>query len=136
MHLWRISNFADIDGAGGVLFPARWHNAGRPILYAAESPPGALLEILVHLDREDFPDDLQLIEIQIDDAASISTVEPATLSANWRNDVGETRRLGDDWLANGRSLVLRVPSILAPHTWNRLLKSTPPGCIRDAHRPR
>jgi len=120
MSLWRISNYADLDGAGGVLFPGRWHNAGRPIIYAAESPAGALLEILVHLDREDLPDDYQLIEIAGPETASIETIDPRSLPARWRDDLTVTRSIGDQWLRAARSLLLRVPSVLAPRTWNYL----------------
>lgn len=132
MQLWRVSNFADLSGNGGVMFPARWHNAGRPILYAAESPAGALLEILVHVDREDVPDDFQLIEMEVDDAASVEALEQTELPPNWRDDLMATRAIGDEWLSQGRSLVLRVPSILAPRTWNALLNPQ----HRDAPRMR
>jgi RES domain-containing protein len=119
--LWRISNFASLDGVGGLLAPGRWHNAGRPILYAAETPPGALLEILVHLDFEDLPDDYQLIEIVGSVKASIATVEEASLPENWRDDLVTTRKIGDEWLVSGRSLLMRVPSALAPLTSNWLV---------------
>lgn len=121
MRFWRISNFADLGGNGGIMFPARWHNAGRPILYAAQSPAGALLEILVHLDREDMPDDFQLLEIEIEDDASMETLDPSGLPPGWRDDHSVTRAIGDAWLASGHSLVLHVPSILAPRTSNALL---------------
>lgn len=119
--LWRISNFASLDGVGGLLAPGRWHNAGRPILYAAETPAGALLEILAHLDFEDLPDDCQLIEIIGPEKASLETVEEASLPDNWRDDLATTRKMGDEWLASGRSLLLRVPSALAPLTSNWLV---------------
>lgn len=120
MRLWRISNFADLNGNGGIMFPARWHNAGRPILYAAQSPAGALLEILVHLDREDMPDNFQLLEIE-DDDASMEPLESAALRDGWRDDHSITRAIGDDWLAGARSLAMHVPSIFAPRTSNTLL---------------
>jgi RES domain-containing protein len=121
MRLWRISDFADLDGIGGLLYPARWHNAGRPILYTAESPAGALLEILVHLDREDLPDDFQLIEIEIDGDVAAETAAPETLSASWRAELALTRSIGDAWLRDGETLMLRVPSVLAPRTYNYLV---------------
>jgi RES domain-containing protein len=119
--LWRISNFPSLEGVGGLLAPGRWHNAGRPILYAAETPAGALLEILAHLDLEDLPDDYQLIEIVGSEKASIETVEEALSPDNWRDDLATTRKIGDEWLASGRSLLLRVPSALAPLTSNWLI---------------
>jgi RES domain-containing protein len=80
---------------------------------------GALLEILAHLDVEDLPDDIQLIEI---DAAS----EPVPLGtdalpSSWRADAAATRAVGDEWLRSGHSLLLRVPSVIAPRTWNCLV---------------
>jgi RES domain len=42
----------------------RWHTAGRPLVYLAETPSSALLEILVHLeaDDDDRPDSCQLLK--------------------------------------------------------------------------
>lgn len=119
--LWRISNFPSLDGVGGLLAPGRWHNAGRLILYAAETPAGALLEIIARLDFDDLPDDDQLIEIVGFGKASIETVEEESLPDNWRADLGTTRKIGDDWLTSGRSLLLRAPSALAPLTSNWLI---------------
>ena len=50
MILWRISAYADLSGTGGLRVSGRWHQAGRPVVYAATSPPGAMLEVLVHLE--------------------------------------------------------------------------------------
>jgi RES domain-containing protein len=54
MELWRISNYADLSGAGGLRAAGRWHSQGKRIVYLADHPSSALLEMLVHLDRE-FP---------------------------------------------------------------------------------
>ena len=53
MDLWRISNHHSLDGEGGRRFPARWHSGGHPVVYLAASPPGALIEVLVHLELAD-----------------------------------------------------------------------------------
>lgn len=121
MKLWRISNFASLDGAGGVLFPGRWHSAGRPIVYTAETPAGAILEILAHIDREDLPQSYQLIEIDADPALAYESVSLDALRENWREQHAITRSIGDEWLASNRTLLLGVPSALAPHTWNYLI---------------
>jgi len=42
---------------------------------------------------------------------------------NWVNDETLTRTGGDQWLASKRSLLLRVPSAIAPETLNVLLNS-------------
>ena len=118
MLLWRISNYADLIGTGGLLFPGRWHSAGRPIVYLAESPAGALVEILVHLDRDNLPDRFQLIGVETGDM----TIEQAPpLIAGWENDVRLSRAAGDEWLGAGRTAALRAPSAILPHSWNVLL---------------
>ena len=53
MDLWRLTEFPTLDGEGGRLYSARWHTAGSPIVYLAASPPGALIEILVHLELDE-----------------------------------------------------------------------------------
>ena len=50
MTLWRISEHAALDGGGGLSFSARWHTAGRRIVYCAPNPATALLEVLVHTE--------------------------------------------------------------------------------------
>jgi RES domain-containing protein len=121
MRLWRISNYTDLSGVGGLRYAARWHSAGRPIVYAAEHPAAALTEILVHVAREDLPDSFQMITIDVDEDASVETIEPESLPNDWLSNVAATRAAGDRWLAEARSLALRVPSALVPDAWNVLL---------------
>lgn len=120
MILWRISAFPDLSGRGGVLASGRWHHAGRPVVYLADSPASAMLEVLVHLeiDTEDIPDNLRLLRVDLPDVTSIETI--ANLPGQWEENVGHTRALGDAWLAAGDSLLLQVPSAIMPHTPNFL----------------
>ena len=50
MRLWRISNRASLSGDGGLLASARWHSRGKRIVYLADHPASALLEVIVHLE--------------------------------------------------------------------------------------
>jgi RES domain-containing protein len=43
------------------------------------------------------------------------------LSPNWPEDLNATQAIGDRWLSERRSLLLQVPSVLVPETWNVLL---------------
>src|SRR5471030_2501529 len=115
MRIWRISNYADLSGIGGTLAPGRWHSKGRPILNAAEHPALALLEVLVHFDRSELPDSYQLLGIDIPDSASLAELTQLALPARWMQDELATRRIGDRWLGEGESLLLRAPSALVPH---------------------
>lgn len=125
MLLWRISNHATLDGRGGLETSARWHSQGRPIVYLAESVPGALLEVLVHLELSPmrFPKSYRLLKVEAPDDVSIATaieIQPRDL---WTEDEVLTRTIGDEWLATGKTALLRVPSAIAPETFNVLLNS-------------
>ena len=124
--LWRISNYADLAGYGGVRFAGGWHSKGRPIVYCAEHPAAALAEFLVHLDREDFPDTFRLLTIEIGDCHTVERLDLDRLPRGWRSDHSATRRIGDDWLARRSTLLLEVPSVLVPEAWNVLLNPASP----------
>jgi RES domain-containing protein len=121
VRLWRISNYVDLSGIGGLKASARWHTKGRPVLYAAEHPAGALSEFLVHLDYENMPEHFQLLTIEIDDDAAAENLAPVELKADWIKELAVTRKIGDRWLAGGKSLLLRVPSVIVPEAFNVLI---------------
>lgn len=123
MVLWRISNYESLDGTGGLYVAGRWHTKGRPILYCTLNPSTALLEILVHIeiDSEDQPDHFQVLRIEGPDSLSLETITVDSLPQNWAEDLNVTQTVGDRWLAEKRSLLLKVPSVLVPETWNVLV---------------
>ena len=120
--LWRIGNRQTLGGEGGLRYAARWHSAGRPIVYLAESPAGALIEVLVHLEIEvgELPPSYTLLRIAVPlELARELIAVPA--GDGWKTDLARTRQLGDAWLAGGVSALARVPSAILPHTFNVLL---------------
>ena len=123
MILWRISNHATLDGRGGLETSARWHTQGRPIVYLAESAAGALLEVIVHLELSParLPKAYRLLKVEAPDDVSIQTVSASDLVKNWIHDETTTRTAGDKWLASASKALLRVPSAIAPETFNLLL---------------
>ena len=123
MILWRVSNYQTLDGAGGLYVSGRWHTRGHPILYCTLNPATALLETLVHIeiDAGDRPERLQILRIEGPDWLSIEKVEAGSLSPNWAVEMSITQSIGDRWLGGGRSLLLQVPSVLVPETWNMLV---------------
>ena len=132
MTLWRISNHATLDGAGGLRAAGRWHTRGARIVYCAQNPASALLEILVHAEIaiEDIPVAFRWLEIDAPDSVAVETVDPGLLGPAWRSQPAATRRLGDHWLAASRSALLRVPSAIVPETWNVLINPLHPGAAR------
>lgn len=117
MRLWRISEFASLDGMGGLIAPGRWNTVGRPIVYMAGSSALAMLEVLAGYDVAEMPATFQLLAIDAPDDLAIThwpagqNHRDAPLTANW----------GDAFLRAGTTPLARVPSVIAPEGWNWLL---------------
>jgi RES domain-containing protein len=127
--LWRISDFVDLRGKGGRGASARWHTKGRLIVYLADCPAGALLERIVHMTDmyEDafLPQFYQLLKVAVPEKLAIkqlNTIAPT----DWKEHTEFTRAIGDAWLASLETPLARVPSAIAPQTWNFLLNPEHP----------
>jgi RES domain-containing protein len=123
MRLWRISNHAGLSGDGGLHASGRWHSRGRRIVYLADHPASALVEVMVHLeiDAEDLPTHYQLLGVEVPDDLATTAIGEAELPADWRQQPAVTRARGDAWLTAGTTALLRVPSAIVPQAENYLL---------------
>ena len=132
MTLWRFSRYTELDGAGGLSGPARWHTAGHRVVYCAPNPATALLEVLVHekIDFEDVPTKLQYLEIDAPDTLAIENLDANKLHGAWRTDLTLSRQAGDEWLQSTRTALLRVPCVIVPATWNVLINPLHPDIDR------
>jgi RES domain-containing protein len=132
MRLWRISNHADLSGEGGLRASGRWHSKGRGVVYLADHPASALIEVLAHLeiDVEDFPADYQLLAVDAPDDIAVTALDAASLPTDWRAQTLLTRTRGDDWLRANGSALLRVPSAIVPAASNYLLNPAHPDAQR------
>ena len=103
--------------------PGRWHSRGRRIVYCAQNPAAALLEILVHfeIDIQDLPVRYRLLKIHAPDDVSVERVSVDQLPSEWPAKTEETRALGNAWLARNAVALLIVPSAIVPETFNVLL---------------
>ena len=83
------------------------------MVYLAEHPALAALEVRVHLDLpfELLPNDFVFLRVLVPDGL---------IAEGRRIRASETVATGDAWLT-GRSVALRVPSVLLPYSWNVLL---------------
>lgn len=120
MRVWRLCRaaFADLSGEGARLHGGRWNSPGRSMVYAADSAALAVLEVRVHLDLPPdlLPDDYVLVTIDLGDPP-VETVAELP---------GDPRAVGDQWLAQQRSPVLRVPSFVVPESGNLLFNPAHP----------
>ena len=122
MRLWRISEWRALDGEGGVHYGGRWHSAGQPIVYIAGSSALALLEMLVHQAKTSIPEPYQLLEIGAPD--DIATTDWP--SEQNHQDIALTAAWGDAFLRAATTPLARVPSVVAPVSWNYLLNPLHP----------
>ncbi len=118
MQAWRISNYSELSGIGGKYYAGRWNHLGTPIVYCAEHPALAMLEILVHLDADDLPENYRLLEIDIPETI---TVTNATLPNDWQDNMELTRTIFQDFVSADAGPVMRVPSAIMPACFNLLL---------------
>lgn len=126
MRIWRISNFDDLSGIGGLKADGRWHDRGRHAVYAADHPASALLEVMVHLeiDVEDLPTSYQLLGIDVPDNLAVETVslpDIEKISRDWADDPRVTRGVLRPWFDETRTAVVSVPSVIVPFAQNYLI---------------
>lgn len=81
----------------------------------------------MEIDLEDRPDHFQIFQIGVPNRVVVERLDAASLPNGWRQNIDATQAIGDEWLASNRSLLLEVPSVLVPETWNVL--------INPSHRP-
>lgn len=94
---------------------------GKPIVYAGESSALAMLEVLARLETERPPIDYQLVRIECDDAIGMLEYSDSVPPL-----VEKSREWGDEWLAEGKYPLARVPSAIAPFCSNILVNPAHP----------
>ena len=129
-----------VSGRGGLLAGARWHTAGRTMLYTASSISLATLEIAVHLKGASLLPAYKVLALSIPEDI-IETPGGDELPRGW-DDRGPPRRevqqWGNDWYDSFYSCVLCVPSAVVPMEHNYLINTEhgdfskiTPGVIED-----
>lgn len=119
-----------LSGVGASLSKGfRWNSLNTRLVYTAESRALALLEISVHLDlSEDLPTDRYFIELDIPENISIQEVSIQNLPYNWdsKPPITTTQFIGDDFVLENKTAVLKVPSSIVPQEYNYLINPNHP----------
>src|SRR6202035_2120708 len=115
MRFWRICRrryaAEATSGEGARLYGGRWNGRGVRVVYASTSLALAAVETFVNLEPNLRPADLVYIEGEISDAVEIRRVDPKILPARWHETRDESlHRFGNDWIRNGQTAALLVPS--------------------------
>ena len=128
---WRITKRTRVrtafSGLGARKYGGRWNSPGTNVVYAAQHQSLAALEMLVHLESAELVWKYVLIGVEIDEAY-VADVSRSRLPRNWQTDPprAELSLIGDQWAADAKTAVLRVPSALVPDESNFLLNPLHP----------
>ena len=123
-NLWRISQYVDLRGEGGRRRAGRWNSAGKPVVYLGDSAAGVVLERIVHFMDQDctrLPESLRLLLIEYPAAFQCEELSETELPSDWRTNLDITRNIGDRWLQQQKTALLKVPSAVVPFATNFLL---------------
>jgi RES domain-containing protein len=106
-----------------MLAAGRWHTPRRLVTYASDSLALASLEVLVHCDLDLLPSDLLAVEIEVPAEIQVAELTTSDLPRAWRRyPVPRTlQELGNSWLDEAATAVLRVPSAIVPTERNYLI---------------
>lgn len=130
MIVWRLAKarHSELDGEGARRRGARWNPRGMAMVYAASTLSLAALEVLVHTDVSQAPEDLIATPIEIPDSILHEEIAESSLLRNWRETPPPERlqAIGFEWKKRGSSAALGVPSVVIPSEQNWLLNPDHP----------
>lgn len=113
------------DATGSRLYPGRWNTSASPMIYASEHYSTAMLEKLVHGSGH-MPPNQHFVEITIPPGLSYEMFSAAHHPGWERADGSVSRAFGETWQAEGRSMILIVPSVVARMERNILINPAHP----------
>ena len=92
------------------------------MVYIAGSTSLAILEVLVHLQQSAALSGYVIFELEFPDHL-VQELNRAALPPNWRvfPAPAATKKIGDAWIKDASSAVLRVPSVIVPSEHNFLI---------------
>ncbi len=129
MIAWRISKAKWKDtaftGEGAAHGGGRWNSRNTWMVYCSESQSLAALENLVHLNP---PICFRYVVFKIEFADSLITTPGKPLPKDWQEEPAtiSSKRIGDKWIHNRESAVLKIPSAIIPDEFNYLLNPSHP----------
>jgi RES domain-containing protein len=103
------------EGEGARLYGGRWNSLGKRVVYVAEHASLAILEVLIHLESSIPLPAYSLIQAKFDEAL-VEELDVEVLPLNWRVSPPplDVQSIGDGWIDEARSVILRVPSVVLP----------------------
>lgn len=131
MRLYRLcrTKYArDMSGAGAEKTGGRWNKRGTPIIYTSSSRALCVAEMAVHLPLGILPADYSMIIYEVPDSVSVGEADERKLPKNWNSipHGEETQQLGEQFVAEMKFTVLKVPSATVEGEFNFLINPRHP----------
>jgi RES domain-containing protein len=116
------------SGKGGLHHRSRWASKGQLVSYATDHLATATLEKLAGIVRADLMTDMVYAKAEIESEQE-GVLAADELPEDWdalpASDA--TRVIGDTWLDAGSHVLLRVPSVVLPDSYNYVVNAAHPG---------
>ena len=131
IQLFQIStseHINDITGTGARIYGGRWNHTGYPAVYTSGSRSLAALEFLVHVPMALAPENLSIVEINIQKNLERESIKERQLPSNWRDYPApeQLANIGTNWIKSKSSLLLDFPSAVVDKEVNTLINPLHP----------
>jgi len=131
IRAWRLIKTEHADdaftGEGARRGGGRWNCKGVRVVYTSGSLSLATLEVMVHTHFYSALKYYVCIPIDFDPRLSQS-IAIEDLPDNWKADPipQSAKKVGDRWIQNQESVILKVPSAIIPVEYNYLINPSQP----------
>jgi RES domain-containing protein len=131
IRAWRLIKAEHADdafaGEGARRGSGRWNSKGVRVVYTSGSLSLATLEVMVHTPFYSALKNYVCIPVDFDSSLS-QLITTEDLPDNWKADPipKSVRDVGDRWVRNQESVILKVPSAILPVEYNYLINPSHP----------
>ena len=104
-------------------YPAKWNSKDIKMIYTAQSRALACLENVVHRSSKGLQNNFRVMQIFVPDDIVLKEVKETDLITGWKefDKMPYTQSLGDRWIREAKSAVLKIPSAIVSGDSNYLI---------------
>ena len=104
-------------------YPARWNYKDVKMIYTAQSRALAYLENVVHRNSRGLNKNFNVMQISVPEEIILQEIKETDLIKGWKDfdKMPYTQSLGDQWVRESKSTILKVPSAIVSGDSNYLL---------------
>ncbi len=104
-------------------YPARWNSKDVKMIYTAQSRALACLENVVHRNSKGLLKNFRVMQISVPDDIGLREIKESDLIEGWKefDKMPYTQSLGDQWIREEASAILKAPSVIISGDSNFLL---------------